>query len=181
MEALKDNTTIIDQLNRYQSFHSMEIGTCFTIRSFDLDKNRVLINIEGGTTEQYYFIPFVLKRLITNDLFEKICTEELKPIVEYRGMVKHKKIEGIKYHNFKIVKILPINISRNIGKGRKEERVEDKKPFTCEICLKSFNRKDSVQRHISEVHHGKHRNIHITQIYLYISGVIRPQALHTHI
>ena len=29
-----------------------------------------------------------------------------------------------------------INLSTNIRKGRKEERVEDKKPFTCEICSK---------------------------------------------
>ena len=48
-----------------------------------------------------------------------------------------------------------INLSTNIGK---EERVEDKKPFTCEICSKSFNYKGNMQRHISEVHHGKHRN-----------------------
>ena len=107
MEALKDNTTLIDQLNRYWSFHTMEIGTCFTIRSIDLDKDRVLINIKGETTEKYYSIPLVLKKLITNDLYKKIFAEELKPIIEYLGKVKHKKIDGREYHNFKIVKILP--------------------------------------------------------------------------
>ena len=40
-----------------------------------------------------------------------------------------------------------------------QKRVEDKKPFTCEICSKSFNSKFNMQRHISEVHHGKHRDV----------------------
>ena len=110
MEAFGDFTAIIDQLNHvdgYKSFHSMEIGTCFSIRSLDLDMDKVFINIEGGTTEQYYFIPFVLKRLITSNLYKEICAEELKPIIEYQGKVKHKKIDGREYHNFKVVKILP--------------------------------------------------------------------------
>ena len=110
MEALRDFTALIDQLNhvdRYQSFSSMENGTCFSIRSLDFDKDRVLINIKGETTEKYYSIPFVLKKLITNDLYKKIFAEELKPIIEYMGMVKHKKIDGREYHNFKVVKILP--------------------------------------------------------------------------
>ena len=109
MEVFKDNTTFINHLNRYWNFHSMEIGTCFTIRSLDLDKNRVLINIKGETTEKYYSIPFILKKIVASNFYKKICAEELKPIIEYRGMVKHKKIRGIKYHNFKIVKILPRN------------------------------------------------------------------------
>ena len=109
MKDLKDFTALIDQLNRYQSFSSMEIGTCFTIRSFDFDKNRVLINIKGETTEQYYSIPFILKKIVASNFYKKICAEELKPIIKYLGMVKHKKIRGIKYHNFKIVKILPRN------------------------------------------------------------------------
>ena len=105
MEVLKDNTTLINQLNI--SFHTMEIGTCFNIRSFDLDMDRVIINIKGETTEKYYSIPFILKKIIASNFYKKICAEELKPIIKYLGMVKHKKIEGIKYHNFKVVKILP--------------------------------------------------------------------------
>ena len=58
-----------------------------------------------------------------------------------------------------IIFSVKINLSRNIGKGRKEERVEDKKPFTCEICSKSFNCKSNMQRHINGVHHGKHRDV----------------------
>ena len=110
MEALRDFTALIDQLNNvdgYQSFSSMENGTSFTIRSLDLDKDRVLINIKGETTEKYYSIPIVLKKLVTTDLYKKIFAEELKPIIEYLGKVKHKKIDGREYHNFKIVKILP--------------------------------------------------------------------------
>ena len=110
MEAIRDFTALIDQLNdvdKYQSFSSMENGTSFTIRSLDLDKDRVLINIKGETTEKYYLIPLVLKKLITNDLYKKIFAEELKPIIEYLGKVKHKKIDGREYHNFKVVKILP--------------------------------------------------------------------------
>ena len=110
MEALRDFTALIDQLNnvdRYQSFSSMENGTSFTIRSLDFDKDRVFINIEGETTEKYYLIPLVLKKLVTNDLYKKIFAEELKPIIEYQGKVKHKKIDGREYHNFKVVKILP--------------------------------------------------------------------------
>ena len=30
--------------------------------------------------------------------------------------------------------------------------------FSREICSKSFNKKGTMQCHISEVHHGKHRN-----------------------
>ena len=107
MEALKDNTTLIDQLNIYWSFHTMEIGTCFTIRSLDLDIDKVLINIEGRTTEQYYFIPIVLRKLIASNLYKKICAKKLKPIIKYLGMVRHNKIESRKYHDFKVVKILP--------------------------------------------------------------------------
>ena len=110
MEALRDFTAIIDQLNnvdKYQSLSSMENGTSFTIRSLDLDTDKVLINIKGETTEKYYSIPLVLKKLITNDLYKKIFAEELKPIIEYLGKVKHKKIDGREYHNFKVVKILP--------------------------------------------------------------------------
>ena len=110
MEAFGDFTAIIDQLNHvygYKSFSRMEIGTCFTIRSIDLDMDKVFINIEGGTTEEYYSIPFVLKKIIASNLFKKICAEGLNPIIEYRGMVKHKKMEEREYHNFKIVKILP--------------------------------------------------------------------------
>ena len=110
MKVFGDITALIDQLNNvdgYQSFGSMENGTSFTIRSLDLDKDRVFINIKGETTEKYYLIPLVLKKLITNDLYKKICAEELKPIIEYLGKVKHKKIDGREYHNFKVVKILP--------------------------------------------------------------------------
>ena len=112
MEAFGDFTALIDQLNNvdgYKSFHSMEIGTCFTIRSLDLDEDRVFINIKGETTEKYYSIPFVLKKLITSNLYKETCAEELKPIIEYLGMVKHDKIGEREYHNFKIVKILPRN------------------------------------------------------------------------
>ena len=85
----------------------MEIGTCFTIRSLDLDENRVFINIKGETTEKYYSIPFILKKIVTSTFYKKICAKKLKPIIMYLGKVKHKKIEGREYHNFKIVKILP--------------------------------------------------------------------------
>ena len=85
MEALKDFTTIIDQLNgvdKYQSFSSMENGTCFTIRSLDLDKYRVFINIKGEAAEKSYPIPFVLKKIVASNLYKKICAKKLKPIVE---------------------------------------------------------------------------------------------------
>ena len=110
MEAFGDFTAIIDQLNhvdRYQSFSSMEIGTCFSIRSLDLDENRVFINIKGRTTEESYSIPFVLKKIIASNLYKKICAKKLNPIIEYLGKVRHKKIDDVEYHNFKIVKILP--------------------------------------------------------------------------
>ena len=110
MEVLKDNTILIDQLNNvdgYRSFSSVEIGACFTIKSLDLDEDRVLIKIEGETTEEYYFIPFVLKKLITSTFYKKICAEELKPIIKYLGKVKHKKIDDVEYHNFKIVMVIP--------------------------------------------------------------------------
>ena len=112
MEALKDFTALVDQLNNvdgYQSFSSMENGTCFSIRSLDFDKDRVLINIKGETTEQYYLIPLVLKKIVASNFYKKICAKKLNPIIEYLGMVKHKKIEGREYHNFKIVKIQPRN------------------------------------------------------------------------
>ena len=110
MEALRDFTALIDQLNdvdKYQSFSSMENGTCFTIRSLDLDKDRVFINIKGETAEKSYSIPLVLKKLITTDLYKKIFAEELKPIIKYLGKVKHKKIDDVEYHNFKIVMVIP--------------------------------------------------------------------------
>ena len=47
-----------------------------------------------------------------------------------------------------------INLSTNIGK---EERVEDKKPFTCEICSKSLSSKGNLKRHINEKHFRKQR------------------------
>ena len=104
MEALIDQLNNVD---RYQSFSSMEIGTCFTIRSLDLDEDRVFINIKGEAAEKSYSIPLVLKKLIASNLYKEICAEELKPIIKYLGKVKHKKIDGREYHNFKIVKILP--------------------------------------------------------------------------
>ena len=111
MKDLKDFTALVDQLNNMNnkcwSFHSMEIGTCFTIRSLDLDEDRVFINIKGETTEKSYSIPLVLKKLIASNLYKEICAEELKPIIEYQGKVKHNKIRGREYHNFKIVNILP--------------------------------------------------------------------------
>ena len=33
------------------------------------------------------------------------------------------------------------------------------KPFACEICSKSFKRKDNMQRHVKEVHYGKKRDV----------------------
>ena len=113
MEVLKDNTTLIDQLNNVNNkcwnFHSMKNGTCFTIRSIDLDEDRVLINIKGETTEKYYLIPIVLKKLITSNLYKETCAKKLNPIIKYLGKVKHWKIRGRKYHNFKVVKIIPRN------------------------------------------------------------------------
>ena len=109
MEVFGDITALIDQLNdvdRRWSFSSMEIGTCFTIRILDLHANRVLINVKGETTEKSYSIPIILKKLITTNLYRKTFAEELKPIIEYLGKVKHKKIDGGEYHNFKVVNIL---------------------------------------------------------------------------
>ena len=77
MEALKDNTTLINQLNKCWNFHSMEIGTCFTIRSIDFDMDKVLINIKGETTEKYYSIPFILKKIVTSNFYKKICAKKL--------------------------------------------------------------------------------------------------------
>ena len=55
-----------------------------------------------------------------------------------------------------------VNILKS-NKGRKykedDEKVIVMKPFTCEICSKSFSLKDSKKRHIIEVHHGKHRDV----------------------
>ena len=110
MEAFGDFTAIIDKLNNvdgYQSFSSIGIGTCFTIRSLNLDENRVFINIKGRTTEESYSIPFVLKKIIASNLYKKICAKKLNPIIEYLGMVKHNKMGEREYHNFNIVKILP--------------------------------------------------------------------------
>ena len=91
MEPIRDFTALIDQLNNADnkcwSFHSMEIGTCFSIRSIDFDKDRVLINIKGETTEKYYSIPIVLKKLITSNLYKETCAKKLKPIIEYLGKV----------------------------------------------------------------------------------------------
>ena len=33
------------------------------------------------------------------------------------------------------------------------------KPFTCEICSKSFSHKNSKKRHIITIYHGKHRDV----------------------
>ena len=52
-----------------------------------------------------------------------------------------------------------VNLSTNIGKGEKEEKVEDMKPFACEICSKSFNCKDSKKLHVKEVHQRKRRDV----------------------
>ena len=110
MEVLKDNT-ILNHVDGYRSFSSVEIGTCFSIRSLDLDMDKVFINIKGRTTKQYYSIPFILKKIVASNFYKKICAKKLNLIIKYLGMVKHKKREGIKYHNFKIVKIQ----SRNGG------------------------------------------------------------------
>ena len=50
-----------------------------------------------------------------------------------------------------------VNLSENIGKGEKEEKVIKK--FTCEICSKSFNHKGTMQRHVKEVHYGMKRHV----------------------
>ena len=94
MEAIRDFTAIIDQLNnvdKYQSFSSMENGTSFTIRSLDLDKDRVFINIKGETAEKSYSIPLVLKKIITSNLYKETYAEDLKLTIKYLGKVKHKK------------------------------------------------------------------------------------------
>ena len=109
MEVFGDITTLIDQLNdgdRCWNFSSMEIGTGFTLRIFYLHANRVLINVRGETIEKSYSVPIILKNLIITDLYKKTCAEELNPVIEYLGKVKHKKIDGGEYHNFKIVNIL---------------------------------------------------------------------------
>ena len=109
MEVFGDITTLINQLNdgdRCWNFSSMEIGTCFTIRIFDLHANRVLINVRGETIKKSYSVPTILKKLITTDLYKKTLSEELNPVIEYLGKAKHKKIHDREYHNFKVVKIL---------------------------------------------------------------------------
>ena len=58
--------------------------------------------------------------------------------------------------NFKVS--CEINISKHIRNDSEEKVVVDMKVFTCKICSKSFNRKDNMQRHINEVHFGKHRD-----------------------
>ena len=111
MEVLEDNTTLIDQLNNVNNkcwtFQSMKNGTCFTIKNLDLDEDRVLINIKGEKTDKYYLIPIVLKKLVTSNLYKETCAKKLNPIIKYLGKVKHNKIRGRKYHNFKVVKIQP--------------------------------------------------------------------------
>ena len=49
----------------------------------------------------------------------------------------------------------------DISKGGKykEEKVVSMKPFTCEICSKSFNRKYNMQRHINTIHHREHKDV----------------------
>ena len=50
----------------------------------------------------------------------------------------------------------------NLSKVRKYKEEDDEKvtkQFTCEICSKSFNRKDSKKRHVKEVHLGKQRDV----------------------
>ena len=48
----------------------------------------------------------------------------------------------------------------NLSKVRKYKEEDDEKItkiFTCEICSKSFNRKDNMQRHIYTIHLGKRK------------------------
>ena len=109
MAAFRDITTLIDQLNggdRCLNFSGMEIGTCFTMRIFDLHANRILINVRGETIEKTYSVPTQLKKLITTEIFKKTLDEDLNPVIEYLGKAKHKKIHDREYHNFKVVKIL---------------------------------------------------------------------------
>ena len=109
MAAFRDITTLIDQLNdgdRCWNFSSMEIGTCFTMRIFDLHANRILINVRGETIEKTFSVPTQLKKLITTEIFKKTIAEDLNPVIEYLGKAKHQKIHDREYHNFKVVKIL---------------------------------------------------------------------------
>ena len=43
------------------------------------------------------------------------------------------------------------------------------KLFTCEICSKLFNRKDSKKRHINEIHLGKQRDVKHHEKWNYIN------------
>ena len=50
----------------------------------------------------------------------------------------------------------------NLSKVRKYKEEDDEKMtkiFTCEICSKSFNRKDNMQRHIYTIHSEKQRDV----------------------
>ena len=47
-----------------------------------------------------------------------------------------------------------INLSANIGKGEKEEKVEDKKQFTCRYCPLTSKRRYNICIH-EERKHGK--------------------------
>ena len=53
----------------------------------------------------------------------------------------------------------------DISKGGKykEEKTVGMKSFACEICSKLFSRKWNLKRHISEVHHGKHKDVKHTE------------------
>ena len=53
-----------------------------------------------------------------------------------------------------------VDLSKNNKRRNyKEEKAVDMKSFTCEICSKLFSGKSNLKRHISEVHHGKHRDV----------------------
>ena len=58
MEVLKDNT-ILNHVDSYKIFSSIGIGTCFSIRSLNLDENRVFLSIlkEGQLKN---LIPYLL-------------------------------------------------------------------------------------------------------------------------
>ena len=72
-----------------------------------------------------------------------------------------------------------VNLSANIGKGEKEEKVEDMKPFACRYCPLTSKRRyniriheerkhgkgekeekvEDMKRHVKEVHQRKRRDV----------------------
>ena len=77
----------------------------------------------------------------------EICLAEFKWV---SSLKKHLQKHSQNYHSKMVIETQTDN-----GFNEKEDNVEDMKQFTCEICSKLFNRKDSKKRHVKEVHQRK--------------------------